>query len=40
MAWKKAYDIYRVKQNESKKKNKYLNLERELKENYGIWKWK
>ena len=31
---------HRVKLKESEKKDKYLNLPRELKKNYGIWKWR
>ena len=30
---------YRVKLKEGKKKDKYLDLARELK-NYGTWKWR
>ena len=30
---------HRVKLKESKKKDKYLDIVRELKKNWGTWKW-
>ena len=30
---------YRVKLKEGEKRDKYLDLDRELKKNYGTWKW-
>ena len=30
---------HRIKLKESEKKDKYLNLARELKKNYGTWRW-